>query len=274
MLFKGLILILTLSTSFIFGQDSINLKIYREKVDQSFVLYVDNSEFAPVSVDFSFIAENMNSTLPTKSVSVIPAQSKKFLLTTLKTIDPKKPTHFDYTAYYVLGAVNADFKEKNISYTLPFALNKAHSIFQGYEGKFSHQNAKSLDFSLKIGESVFAARAGLIVQVIINNNKNCLTKECAKFNNKITILHSDGSLAEYVHLKQNGSVVKVGDHVSEGQLIGYSGNTGWSKGPHLHFSVFTPTIEGGRNYIKTKFKVKGSSTPVYVAEKKFYTRSL
>lgn len=273
-MFKGVLLMLLISSIYIFAQDSINLKIYRENVGKTYTLYVDNEEHAPISLEYSYTAENMGSSLPIKSVTVIPPLAKRFVLTELKTLDLQKKTHFNYTVYYVLGDVNVDYKEKDITYTLPFSPQKKHSVYQGYEGKFSHQEAKALDFSLQIGEAVFAARSGKVVQNITINSKRCLTKECAKFNNKITILHDDGSLAEYVHLKQNGSVVKNGDQVSEGQLIGYSGNTGWSKGPHLHFSVYTPKIEGGRNYIKTKFKVNGQAKPIYLEEKKIYSRSL
>ncbi|MDP2454511.1 M23 family metallopeptidase [Kaistella sp. SH11-4b] len=271
---KFLILFLAVVSCISFAQDSIQLKIYRENVGKTFVLYADNDEHAPVSVEYSFTAENMSSSAKDKSVTVIPALAKKFLLTELQSIDPKKGTRFNYTAYYVLGDVNIDFKEKDIAYTLPFAKHKKHSVYQGYNGKFSHQNANSIDFSLQNGEQVFAAREGTIVQVIINNNKNCITKDCARFNNKITILHNDGTLAEYVHLKQNGSTVQIGEQVSQGQLIGYSGNTGWTKGPHLHFSVFAPKIDGERNYIKTKFMVTGNANPIYVEEKKQYSRSL
>jgi murein DD-endopeptidase MepM/ murein hydrolase activator NlpD len=38
-------------------------------------------------------------------------------------------------------------------------------------------------------------------------------------------------------------IVKAGDHVTRGQLIGYSGKTGYALGPHLHFTIFaTPTF--------------------------------
>ena len=257
-----------------FAQDTIKLKIYKENVGKTFILYADNDELAPVSVEFNFNAENMSSTLGNKSIAVIPANSKKYLLSELKTIDVKKGTHFNYNVFYVLGDVNAGFAESGYVYNLPFAKNKRYIIYQGYNGLFSHRNTYSLDFSLQTGDEVFAAREGKVVQITVNNSKNCMTKDCAKLNNKIIIMHNDGTFAEYVHLNQNGAKVKIGENVERNQLIGYSGNTGWSKGPHLHFSVFTPKIDGERNYIKTKFKVDGSKDPVYLEEKKSYSRSL
>lgn len=267
------ILFLMILFNFTFSQDSIRLKIYRENVEKVNFLYADNDEFAPVSLEYSFTANNLSSSLADKSVIIIPAKTKKFPISELKAIDSKKGTNFKYNAYYVLGDVNVNFSETNFNYSLPFAKNKKYLIYQGYNGNFSHQHTYSLDFSLKTGEEVYAAREGKVVQVIANNDKNCAIKNCAKFNNKIVILHGDGTLAEYVHLKQNGSKVKVGENVTQNQLLGFSGNTGWSKGPHLHFSVFTPKIDGERNYIKTKFKVDGSKNAIYLEEKKSYSKS-
>jgi hypothetical protein len=253
-------------------QDSIKLKIYRENLNHSFLIYADNDEFAPVSLEFNYKATNLSSTLDDKSVIVIPAKTKKFLITELKSIDQKKGTHFEDNIYYVLGDVNVYYAGTNFIYDLPFAKNKTYQIYQGYNGKFSHQNAFSLDFSLKQGDQVFAARAGKVVQVITKNNQNCPRKECAKFNNEITIMQSDGTLAEYVHLKQNGSVVQLGEDILKGQLIGYSGSTGWTNGPHLHFSVFVNKIDGQRNYIKTKFRTSNSHGE-YLSEKNYYLKN-
>lgn len=68
-------------------------------------------------------------------------------------------------------------------------------------------------------------------------------EECAKYNNYIVIFHSDGTFAEYRHIKMNGSMVKVGDRVEIGQLIAESGNVGYSKRPHLHFAVYLQKLK-------------------------------
>ena len=267
------IIVIAFLSQFSAAQDSLRIKLYRESEGKTYFIYADNEEFAPISLEYSYTAQNMNSSLPNKTVIIIPANSKKFLITELNSIDPKKGTSFKYDVFYVFGDVNAKKHESDFAYSLPFAKNKKFLVYQGYNGNFSHQNTNSLDFSLQIGNEVYAARDGKVVQVVTQNAKNCTTKNCAKFNNKIVILHNDGTFAEYVHLKQNGSAVKIGEDILQGQLIGYSGNTGWSEGPHLHFSVFTNKMDGTRNYIKTKFKIDGSKIPVYLAEKKQYSRS-
>jgi murein DD-endopeptidase MepM/ murein hydrolase activator NlpD len=51
------------------------------------------------------------------------------------------------------------------------------------------------------------------------------------------IVHEDESVGVYGHLANKGALVKVGERVKEGQVIGLSGNSGASTGPHLHFHV-------------------------------------
>ena len=49
--------------------------------------------------------------------------------------------------------------------------------------------------------------------------------------------HTDGTFGTYWHLQKNGISVKIGDHVSRGDVIAQSDNTGNSSTPHLHFDV-------------------------------------
>lgn len=52
------------------------------------------------------------------------------------------------------------------------------------------------------------------------------------------IEHEDGTRAMSAHIRKDGTVVRVGDHVNQGQLIAYSGMVGQTINPHLHFVVF------------------------------------
>ncbi|MCH0184169.1 M23 family metallopeptidase, partial [Enterococcus faecium] len=51
----------------------------------------------------------------------------------------------------------------------------------------------------------------------------------------VVIQHEDGSTALYAHQQQY--LVKTGDNVLQGQIIGYVGSTGNSTGPHLHLEI-------------------------------------
>jgi murein DD-endopeptidase MepM/ murein hydrolase activator NlpD len=55
------------------------------------------------------------------------------------------------------------------------------------------------------------------------------------YGNYVVIQHGNGSQTLYAH--QSKIIVGVGEHVVQGQVIGYVGNTGRSTGPHLHFEV-------------------------------------
>jgi murein DD-endopeptidase MepM/ murein hydrolase activator NlpD len=71
--------------------------------------------------------------------------------------------------------------------------------------------------------------------------------------NSIRILHDDGSMAVYAHLQVGRAQVYVGMRVQAGQLIAYSGNTGFSSGPHLHFAV---QVNQGMNLAQNKLSQK------------------
>ena len=85
---------------------------------------------------------------------------------------------------------------------------------------------------------MLAARAGIVMQVEDDYYGAGLDRE--KFGsraNVVRILHPDGSMAIYAHLKPESVVIQPGRQVYVGQKLGESGNTGFSTGPHLHFEV-------------------------------------
>jgi hypothetical protein len=122
-------------------------------------------------------------------------------------------------------------------YTLPFAEGDKHLLIQAYNSKMSHKSELSLDFKMKIGSPVCAARGGLVVAIKKDSDVGGLKDEYLSQGNHIIILHNDGSKAMYWHFKKDGVLVNVDDTVAKGQLIGYSGNTGYTVFPHLHFQV-------------------------------------
>jgi murein DD-endopeptidase MepM/ murein hydrolase activator NlpD len=126
-----------------------------------------------------------------------------------------------------------------VIYRLPFAAGKRVTVTQGYGGKATHRGASTyaVDFEASVGTPIYAARAGTVVAVESGHNRSGYDKSYSRFANYILIEHADHTFAEYAHLMQRGVTVGIGRKVRAGELIGYSGNTGYTNGPHLHFEV-------------------------------------
>jgi murein DD-endopeptidase MepM/ murein hydrolase activator NlpD len=90
-----------------------------------------------------------------------------------------------------------------------------------------------LDISVPIGTPVLAADDGVVLAVD-NNDKNSWRKY--QYGKYVLIQHNNGLTTLYAHLSRE--IVKKGESVARGQIIGYSGNTGYSTGPHLHLGLY------------------------------------
>ncbi len=182
------------------------------------------------------------------------------IIDTLAKFLPEKNTSisFGFNSTKVEGNILAKHNDQVI-YELPYKKGTSYKIDQGYNGKSTHQNKNALDFHMEEGTEICAIREGLVVKAIDEHKKGCPDESCAKFNNFILVLHDDGSYADYSHLQKGGALVKVGDRVKPGQVIGLSGQTGIASGPHLHLEVYTMTWDG-QNSIAVKYMVEGKAT--------------
>lgn len=110
---------------------------------------------------------------------------------------------------------------------------------------YSQKLRHAVDFLCKVGKPIFAAASGKVVW--IKDYSKVGGKDKKKYwnlGNRIVIKHRFGEYTAYEHLKYKGAVIKVGQRVKNGQLISFSGNTGWNTiGPHLHFEVFINPIK-------------------------------
>ncbi|MCQ4288911.1 M23 family metallopeptidase [Pseudomonas stutzeri] len=121
------------------------------------------------------------------------------------------------------------------AYALPWK-GGPFRISQGAGGDFSHNSPKgrfAVDVAMPVGTPIVAARAGTVVKV--RNDQHGRRPDPA--GNYVRILHDDGTHSAYLHLKRGSVQVKAGQQVKVGSLLGQSGNTGRSTGPHLHFVV-------------------------------------
>ena len=141
-------------------------------------------------------------------------------------------------------------------YLLPFETKRSHLLVQGYFGKFSHKERAALDFKMKRGTNILAARDGIVTRVKQDGDKGGWNPKYRQYGNNIIIQHSDNSRSGYWHLEKNGALVNVGDTVKQGQVIGLSGKTGYTAFPHLHFIVWRSDNRGQWQMIPTRFKTK------------------
>lgn len=137
-------------------------------------------------------------------------------------------------------------------YNLPYTPGNKYLFVQGANSKFSHKNELSFDFKMPKGSKVCASREGVVTATKSDSDKGGLNDEYLDDGNHIIIRHDDGSIAQYWHLEQNGVFVKVGDVIKRGQVIGSSGNTGYTAFPHLHFQV----IDSEGKEILVRFRTK------------------
>lgn len=139
------------------------------------------------------------------------------------------------------GAAAADAVE----HRLPFPAGESHTVWQGNAQRPSHDdewNRYAFDFSpLPEGSLVCASADGVVV--LVKEDTSGPTGK-PDDNNRVVVRHADGRLSECTHLRKDGAIVETGDRVVAGDLIGYSGNTGASTLPHLHFNLRTRDAEG------------------------------
>ena len=154
---------------------------------------------------------------------------------------------------YQFAKSNETRDDSSFVYSLPYPKGKKYLLIQGYRSNFSHKNRLALDFKMKKGSAVTAARDGVVVRVEQSYTKGGVNKKYLGRANLVVIRHGDGSQAMYAHLNHNAVLVKVDDSVKQGQTIARSGSTGYSAMPHLHFIVWGPTKGGGRSQLPTRF---------------------
>ena len=112
-------------------------------------------------------------------------------------------------------------------YPLPYAVQ----ITDGYgyrihplSGTYKWHNG--VDLAAGSGTAIYATKSGTVTSACYNE----------AYGYMVTINHGDGYSSLYGHM--TNYIVSAGDYVTQGQTIGYVGSTGWSTGPHLHFTIY------------------------------------
>jgi murein DD-endopeptidase MepM/ murein hydrolase activator NlpD len=103
---------------------------------------------------------------------------------------------------------------------------------------------------------VYAARDGVVALAEDSHDVGCWRTECGRLANFVVLLHSDGTTGEYFHLLRGSVQVRLGERVALGALLAFSGNTGYTTAPHLHFGVYRTERDGGTQSLGIRFTTR------------------
>jgi len=160
---------------------------------------------------------------------------------------------YNYSLKWLVGKIDARHDDRYV-YALPWSKGLTFGVAQGYNGEQTHRGKNAIDWDMPVGTSVRAARDGIIIDLKDNFYEGGISDDLRSRANFVGILHSDGTVGQYVHLDYRGVKVKIGDRVRRGDVIARSGDIGFSSGPHLHFEVYTVTSSLERKTIPVRFR--------------------
>jgi hypothetical protein len=123
---------------------------------------------------------------------------------------------------------------------LSFPVTQVHAV-----GTHVDNDVWAWDFRMPEGTPVVAALDGVVRLARGDSTEGGCDPALAKAANYVVLEHAGGIESQYLHFSK--VVVQVGQQVRQGELLGYSGATGWACGPHLHFKVARPDNDGWNN---------------------------
>ena len=142
-----------------------------------------------------------------------------------KEVELKEAKHDEYLARLALQGENPP---SNATWITPVSGYRLTSAFGMRKHPVLGVNRmhNGIDMACAAGTPIYATRAGTVTKAAY---------QAGGAGNYVSINHLDGFASIYMHMTHY--VVSQGQSVSQGQLIGYVGNTGISTGDHLHFGV-------------------------------------
>ncbi|MFU8833022.1 MAG: peptidoglycan DD-metalloendopeptidase family protein, partial [Wenzhouxiangella sp.] len=163
-------------------------------------------------------------------IFVLPSLAERELVT-IGALDPNQSWRYQLKTETLPGDPAATHQPDQ-AYRPPFAPGESYTIGQAFGGEHSHTEPSAyyaVDFTMPIGTPIHAAREGVVMDLArwFHGAGQNLERHGPRAN-FVRILHDDGSMAVYAHLDYEGVRVRAGQHVRRGQLIGKSGNTGFT----------------------------------------------
>ena len=123
---------------------------------------------------------------------------------------------------------------------LSFLVTQVHAV-----GTHVDNDVWAWDFRMPAGTPVVAALDGVVRLARGDSTEGGCDRALAPTANYVVLEHAGGLESQYLHF--SSVLVKPGQHVKQGELLGYSGATGWACGAHLHFKIARPESDGWNN---------------------------
>ncbi len=138
--------------------------------------------------------------------------------------------HWDTTGVFAYKSISYESLPPVVDLNLVHDLSEFHppiigKVFSKY-GPRRRRNHNGVDIPLRIGEPIYATFDGKVRYAKYNSGG---------FGYLVILRHPNGLETWHAHLSKLN--VQVDDYVKTGQVIGFGGNTGRSRGPHLHFEM-------------------------------------
>lgn len=228
----------------VFNNSKIKIKSFLYKGKNVALIPVHYS--TPEGVYTIKIYEN-NRDIISKKIKVLDGNFEKSYITVSNTMKKKRSSKnmavmTNYTAEAKSNSINRKLWKGKFIYPVK---DKKYKKISSPFGSTRYVNGKvvgyhsGIDFPVPIGTPLRAA----------NNGKVVLAQKLTTTGNTIIIDHGMNVFSAYAHMSKLS--VKKGDIVKKGQFIGKSGNTGFTTGPHLHF-----TISIGTTFVNPEIFIK------------------
>ncbi|MFT4993051.1 MAG: murein DD-endopeptidase MepM/ murein hydrolase activator NlpD [Paraglaciecola sp.] len=224
--------------------------------------WLSNNKAYPITSTLEVKTRNLSSPKQSKNEytqTLVLRGFQRILALSLVVTDPQLSRDYSERFNWAPGSMHARHNV-NYRYSVPYKKGEHYPIVQGFGGGYSHQGASkyAIDIAMPVGTPIHAARDGVVIDIVEKHHRGGASRSYAKYANYVVILHSDDTTGEYYHLRKNGAAVEVGAKVVAGQHIAYSGNTGFSSLPHLHFAVYKAKSHGNYQSLPFEFNQKVS----------------
>jgi murein DD-endopeptidase MepM/ murein hydrolase activator NlpD len=226
------------------GLKEYPFRVAVQRGDTGSVLVAQNDGPSTVTASVGFSGDNTTTDVPLPGTIVLKPFTSQTLAKVV-AVDRTRPGTSTIKTSVQYGDARA-VHDRGARYRLPFSNREEFLVSQAFGGRLTthsepeHQHA--VDIALPENTPILAARDGVIVDATYTFRRGGMDPDLKDKANVVMILHDDGTVAMYAHLAPREVGIRRGQYVTAGTMIGYSGDTGYSAGPHLHFAVTRPEV--------------------------------